>query len=369
MTFFNSKEEVIDIELTQHGKHLLSKGKWKPVYYEFYDDDIVYDYEYAGTSENQSGINSRIKEQPRTKAQYNFSDAEQRVREYLKQIRERGLDLEILEGSNEELATRDLKTQDSLAEIKKSLYTNFLPLGNSSKIQNLYPQLKTRFILGEISSSATSLNLTGLPNNLYSLTLEDLEYTLYQQKTEESLEQIISEEDLPSRLVFKDQTFINVETEEIFLEIAELNTDNLKENFEISFFAIEEIEVQDPENPGQTKIKEIEVSLNFVDEQKETKVVNNIMVENPDIQEYNRLLYADQFNNPEFVKYFLDVNTDKEIPENILCNNLSRQEISRLKIVDGYDIICGDEETEFAFSTDSTNLRLNQALRLQNDEE
>jgi len=43
MVFFNTKEEVIDIELTPYGKHLLSQGKWKPVYYEFYDDDILYD--------------------------------------------------------------------------------------------------------------------------------------------------------------------------------------------------------------------------------------------------------------------------------------------------------------------------------------
>lgn len=353
MTFFNSKEEVIDIELTAHGKHLLSRGKWKPVYYEFYDDDVVYDYEYAGIQETQSEINSRIKEQPRTKVQYTFSGAEERVREYLKQIRERGLELEVLEGSNQELTIRNLKVQDSIAEIKKTLYTNFLPLGNSSKIQNLYPQIKTKFILGEISSSATSLNLAGLPNNIYSLQLKDLEYKLFQGYTEQNS---------PSTLAFKDQTYINLETEEIFLEIVELNTDNLKENFEISVYMIEEVELN-----GETK--EREVSLNFVDEQKETKIVNNIMVENPDIQEYNKLLYTDGFNKTEFAKYFLDINCDKEIPEDILCSNLSSQEISRLKIVEGYDIICGDEETEFRFSTDSTNLRINQAVRFQQNEE
>ena len=30
MGFFDRKEEVIDIELTQYGKHLLSLGKFKP---------------------------------------------------------------------------------------------------------------------------------------------------------------------------------------------------------------------------------------------------------------------------------------------------------------------------------------------------
>ena len=43
MSFFDSKEEVIKIELTQFGKYLLSKGKFAPKYYAFFDDDIVYD--------------------------------------------------------------------------------------------------------------------------------------------------------------------------------------------------------------------------------------------------------------------------------------------------------------------------------------
>lgn len=355
MAFFNSKEEVIDIELTPHGKHLLSKGVFRPAYYEFYDDDIVYDYEYAGVTEKQSEINSRIKEQSRTKVQYSFTDAEQKVKKYLKQIRERGLDLEVLEGSNRNLLSRNLITQDSLAEVKTTLYTNFLPLANSSKIQNLYPQIKARFILGEISSSATSVNLTGLPNNLHSLTLKSPEYKLYQEKN--------LLQGSPSNLKFKDNTYINVETEEIFLEISELNTDNLNENFELSLFAIEEVEDQN----GETI--EIEVSLNFVDEQEELKIVNNLLIENPDFQEYNKMLFSDQFNKPEFVKYFLEINADKEIPEDILCENLPTNEISRLKIVEGYDISCDDESERESLSVSSRNLRINAAVNLQNEEE
>ena len=48
MEFFNKKEEVIDLKLTQFGRHLLSKGKFKPVYYSFFDDNIMYDSTKAG---------------------------------------------------------------------------------------------------------------------------------------------------------------------------------------------------------------------------------------------------------------------------------------------------------------------------------
>ena len=85
MTFFNRKEEVIDIELTQYGKLLLSKGKFKPKKYAFFDDDIVYDTQYStptdptsvagATAERQNGISTRIKESVRGKAQYNYGSA------------------------------------------------------------------------------------------------------------------------------------------------------------------------------------------------------------------------------------------------------------------------------------------------------
>ena len=52
MEFFNKKEEVIDIKLTQYGKYLLSQGKFKPVFYSFSDEEILYDSDYGVGTEN-----------------------------------------------------------------------------------------------------------------------------------------------------------------------------------------------------------------------------------------------------------------------------------------------------------------------------
>ena len=61
MAFKDKKEEVLEIELTAFGKHLLSKGKFKPVYYSFFDDDVVYDWKYSGDSqEDQNYAETRI---------------------------------------------------------------------------------------------------------------------------------------------------------------------------------------------------------------------------------------------------------------------------------------------------------------------
>ena len=60
MEFFDKKEEVIDIQLTQYGKYLLSRGEFRPSFYAFYDDDIIYDSNYTGYDESNAIIQDRI---------------------------------------------------------------------------------------------------------------------------------------------------------------------------------------------------------------------------------------------------------------------------------------------------------------------
>ena len=62
MTFLNKKEDVVDIAVTPHGKYLISKGKFKPMFYAFFDDDVVYDGKYIDLSEDQNDIIGRIRE-------------------------------------------------------------------------------------------------------------------------------------------------------------------------------------------------------------------------------------------------------------------------------------------------------------------
>ena len=63
MTFFNKKEEVLEIKLSSYGKQKLAAGTFKPVYYAFFDDDILYDGARAGISEDNNNIEPRIQEE------------------------------------------------------------------------------------------------------------------------------------------------------------------------------------------------------------------------------------------------------------------------------------------------------------------
>lgn len=46
MAFLNSKEELIKLLLTEHGRKKLSEGKFVVKYYAFFDDEI--DYQVSG---------------------------------------------------------------------------------------------------------------------------------------------------------------------------------------------------------------------------------------------------------------------------------------------------------------------------------
>lgn len=62
--FLDKKEQVFDLKLTNYGHYLISVGSFKPTYYAFLDDNVVYDSEHFGrTGEAQNQIHQRIKQE------------------------------------------------------------------------------------------------------------------------------------------------------------------------------------------------------------------------------------------------------------------------------------------------------------------
>ena len=81
MLFMNKKEEVLDIQLTPHGRFLLSLGKLKPVYYSFHDSNILYDGRYAGLSQLTKEIEDRIQHNtPQSKTATSIVSRDQNVK-------------------------------------------------------------------------------------------------------------------------------------------------------------------------------------------------------------------------------------------------------------------------------------------------
>ena len=87
MTFFNKKTEVMKVELTPHGRYLLSIGKLKPSHYRFFDEGIVYDssgsVQSQDSSEHQSYVDTRIiEETPTLKGNPNITGVERNYNNY-----------------------------------------------------------------------------------------------------------------------------------------------------------------------------------------------------------------------------------------------------------------------------------------------
>lgn len=313
MTFFNNKEEVINIELTPYGKHLLSKGKWKPVYYEFYDDDVVYDNEYAGITEKQEEAQQRIAETPRAKTQYSLDGAETRYKEYRKQIIEQKVD-------------RKLALQASL-EKRKNFSLTSLALSNSSLQSKEIPAWSVDMFKGKIESITSSVDVSGLPNNLYKLNLEKINYKLSAKQRKQDSEivelqdnqQVGGSSDLNEmHITFDDNTYVQVDEDYLLLHIKEENVEILKENFDMFIY---EVEIDNKTG------KEIEKPLYFTKEQQ--RVVDGILL---DEQEEA----IEGYMGPEYVSHYFNIYTDKEINSDILSKYLTETEKKSLSIVDGY---------------------------------
>ena len=73
MTFFNKKEEVLEVVLTRVGREKLATGQFIPTHYEFLDEDVIYDIKYVTTGnaifEEQNEIKTRTKDQIMFRAQ------------------------------------------------------------------------------------------------------------------------------------------------------------------------------------------------------------------------------------------------------------------------------------------------------------
>lgn len=348
MTFFNTKEEVVEIQLTPYGKYKLSKGEFSPAYYEFYDDDIVYDSQYLGISEGQEITQQRIAETPRTKAQYTFEGADTRYKEYKKLAKQAGtLNVPIIEK-------------------RKNFSFSSLPISNSSISSQTLPFFDVKILNGTVANIAKT-NSIGIPRNINEVSLENQTFKItVREKTdyEQTAQEIIFEEEDPEQLFVRSISTTQVdeielengkkielikESNYLLLDISEMEVDFSDENFEIFMYEVEY---------DEKKQKDIEKQLFFPKQY--SNIVNNILL---DAEEQQRI---PEEITPEFSNYYFDILIDKQIPEDILCKFLSEEEIARLNSVEGYSIDCKKIEIIKKLQSPELNITKEELDKLEN---
>lgn len=227
MSFFNKKTDIIKVELTQYGKFLLSKGKFKPVYYEFFDNDVLYDGKYASIEEERNDIQERIKNKTfYLKPQYNFSGVETKLKEQ-KQIKKQ------LEKLTNHSGLRKNEMQ-MFQQPEEKLFLTSLPIG-STILNDKIPAFNIISGDAEISSSSQSTTYNGYNLNIPEITMKNCVYKFVSKNNQTT--PYSSNQKLVSSL-FEDQTYFEIDQNNILFKIEEINTKDLNKNFEIEIFEV-----------------------------------------------------------------------------------------------------------------------------------
>lgn len=317
MTFLNRKEEVLDIQLTQYGKHLLSLGKFKPAYYQFFDDDVIYDNQYAGSEDElQRDIQTRIKETPRPHVQYNFVSAQDEIRKQIEQVRNKS------KGS-----FSDVYVPYSIKHRAMSM-----PLGHSETGEQKKAAWNVRTINGKFSDTKTFITGTFSNIKVPRLTLEDSEYKIRVGREtgnnnvveQPVLEPVADLNSLSSR--FLDKSYLQVQDTYILLDLQEMNVPFQQENFDIELYSIDEDE------NGQ----EILSQLYFA--KIKEQVVNNLLTDEESTVSFD-------LNDKTIVQNLFNIRADREIDSSVMCRELTQEEKQILVATNQLDLEC-DERFE-----------------------
>jgi hypothetical protein len=348
MEFFNKKEEVIDLQLTQYGKYLLSLGKLKPYYYAFYDDGIVYDSEYAGFNENQNNAEPRIQENtPNLKSLYNFHSIEDEMQRAIEAKNSGDLQL----ARNMIQATED-RSQILINPLGKSdLGSDKVPAWNLTLLSGKMLTGSTTSTL-TLSSSAAVLNIPQLELEInYKVTVKEGIVNPSQELFEavargeaDGIPQALLERQLSGSggfddvnydlRIFEDGSYFHVKNNDLIIQIIEENVPFTNDNFEVEVYDMEEVT-----KGGETT--EDRTSLRFLVEPE--LVVGDILYDEDELNRHP----VPQIDS-SFVNYYFDFEADDEIEASLICSRIKNgdKDLNRFAT---RDFECPDAKPNYQF--------------------
>mgnify|MGYP003643910358 FL=1 len=228
MKFLNKKEQVLDFKLTSYGHYLLSAGKFKPVYYGFYDDNVLYDGRYGYITESANSIHNRIKQDTQylgTQTHFEEVGGASKIIDVGGMSVFAGDIMPIMEYPRKDTFRFDQMIGDAYLE------------GDT----NVAPAWKVVCLQGQISSSAQKDNTNNLNipqlnvqlNYRKKITKYGRDDSIYATFDTGSLRQSIAKTQN-----FADDSKIELIRDDLLFYAEELNTVLLKDNFEVEVFEI-----------------------------------------------------------------------------------------------------------------------------------
>ncbi len=330
MLFANKEEEVLDIQLTPHGRYLLSIGRMKPVYYSFHDQNILYDGRYASVTEYTKETEDRIQhDTPQMKTITSRLGRDKVVRRVYEPL----FDLPFVTGLN----TYNFAAVSQAMEQKNYLATNML--GSSQLSSDKCPKWSVKVLNGEISGSVPYLTASHQTLRIPQIDV-DIKYktAIFNTASQVATELPINPDPVLNSRVFEDGTYVVVQPEHLLLEVLEENSNYNKTNFEIEVFEVvsETTTAALGGLAGDSSIAQKLKPLFF--EKKVEQIRNNILLDQPTSDASAAIFNT---NEPRAVKYYFDVLVDNEIDRDDICKIVPTLE-SKSIFVD-LDISCAPD--------------------------
>jgi len=297
--FLNKKEQVIDLKLTTYGHYLMSLGTFKPAYYAFFDNNIIYDGACANISESQNDIFNRIKyNTPYVEGQTLFVDLEERKT-----------------NAQPEVNFFDLDITPTKEKVRPNAFRYDKAIGDAhlnGRELDLDAAWKIVLLNGQIVSvrDRDALNKINVPQ---------VDIELYYKKTitaggmDLDASEVLSVIDITDSFV--DENAIGLKADDAVIYVDEMNTDILNQNFDIEIFEIvpssfvnDEGNIQEGTSSFMRKYYQKDIP----------QIVDGMMMMPRKIENVYEQLPSSS------VEYYFDLYTDVDVDRKIACENINR---------------------------------------------
>ena len=368
--FFDDKEEVIEIELTEWGKYLYSIGKLKPVYFSFSDDEILYDGTYGGlASEEQKEIVDRVMEDtPYLKPHVRFKEAKSYYQEYDSAsdvdatVFQDPLDSStrvdtIIESKVELIKQKAGRYSQSTKELERLIRSR---LGTVRTTTQDYPAFDVTFLRSKISSSSNSmatdfgyLKIPQIDVNLQNIITIVPSGSEFVSKVSDGLEASFLTNiytNFEESDVFQDGSRIVIETNFLAIDVSQNGAEYKNKNFNVQVFE----RVQDS---GSFSLKPLKLNaqMDRVDQNGFLIPVDPIEMQIEGNMRDNTIISANGVvsagsNPPEsydYISNYFSIQIDREIPNEVLCSLAKRITKVGGNIRLDYDVECSDSLLRF----------------------
>jgi len=348
--FLNKKEQVIDFQLTPYGKRTLALGTFKPVYYSFFDEGIIYDGKYASLdNEKQNEIHERIKDDTTflegilsfvelentvppsailghrsvrggpildlvafigaaLKAGYSEDRVDQLLTFYTERIFSADRRFSVFEAISSDVSPDKLTFQSEIGD------AHF-----NSQNQQAAPAWKIVTCQGDIASSTTKDETIYAPRSEYStgsLDIPQIDVELYYTKRVGKPVTDIASTNVANTIstskAFSDGNVIELIRNDMVVYAEEANTEILTDNFEIEVFQMTENSLDDV---GFAPSDQTVLTRKYF-EKEDPQVVDGFM-KRPRPQK--ALNSATTTLTQNSVEYYFDVLTDSQVYPKLAC--------------------------------------------------